>query len=226
MTEILFKNKNAVIIYKPAGIPSQPDTSGDPDALTLTAKALSDVGESNTLFLVHRLDRVVSGIMIFARNKASAAELSSMVSDSGIGKEYFAVVDGTGEGGTLMDYLVKNTAAGKANVVKAGKSGAKLATLEYKTLSVSNTERGVRSLVRVKLHTGRFHQIRAQLSNIGLPITGDKKYGSKDSRTRYIALCSCRLDLDLLGDHISVDVLPDVSVYPWNLFSENDYKKA
>ena len=94
MTKIVFKNKNAVIIYKPPGIPSQSDLSGDPDALTLTSSLLATAGEPHELYLVHRLDRVVGGIMVLARNKKSAAALSALVSGEGIGKEYLAVVEG------------------------------------------------------------------------------------------------------------------------------------
>ena len=194
MTKIVLKTKNAVVICKPAGIPSQPDPSGDADAMTLTAGLLKDISEREELYLVHRLDRVVGGLMVFARNKKSAAELSSLVSGDGIGKEYFAVVEGAPTDATLTDMLVKDARLNMARVARNGERGAKEARLEYKTLAVLDTENGTRSLLRVKLDTGRFHQIRAQLSSHGNPIVGDNKYGSRDRASHMPALFS-RMDL-------------------------------
>ena len=97
-------------------MPSQPDPSGDKDAFSLCKEELSDSSESQELYIIHRLDRVVSGLLVFARNKKYAAELSSLVSGDGIGKEYLAVIDGYIEGGRLVDYLYKDSRAGKSFV--------------------------------------------------------------------------------------------------------------
>ena len=224
MTKIVFKNKNAVIIYKPPGIPSQSDLSGDPDALTLTSSLLATAGEPHELYLVHRLDRVVGGIMVLARNKKSAAALSALVSGEGIGKEYLAVVEGDPTSGELRDFLVKDARASVAKVVSEGTKGAKEAILEYETVATATTDRGKRSLLRVMLHTGRFHQIRAQLSSRSMPIVGDGKYGSRDRLTRMPALHAHRLAFDLLGEHVEALTPPDTSAYPWNLFPDEAYR--
>jgi len=108
MIEIINKTKDYVIIYKPAGIPSQADPGGDADAMTLCSKILRDRGEKDTLYLIHRLDRVVSGLMVFARNKKTAADLSLQITDRNFSKSYFAVVQGKAEGGVMFDYIYKD----------------------------------------------------------------------------------------------------------------------
>ena len=128
--EFLFKSKDVVIVYKPAGVPSQSDPSGDDDIMKLTGDALEAMGESNALWLVHRLDRTVGGLMVFARNKKTAAELSSVVGSESFEKEYFAVLDGEADGGVLTDYIDKDSLKGKAFVAKAERKGVKLAKLE------------------------------------------------------------------------------------------------
>ena len=223
MTKIVFKNKNAVIIYKPPGIPSQSDLSGDPDAMTLTSSCLHEVGEPHELYLVHRLDRVVGGLMVFARNKKSAAALSALVAGEGIGKEYLAVVEGTPTSGELRDFLIKDARASVAKVVREGAKGAKEAILEYETVATATTDRGNRSLLRVTLHTGRFHQIRAQLSSRSMPIVGDGKYGSHDRLAKTPALHAHRLSFELFGERIDVALPPDTATYPWDLFSDEAY---
>ena len=224
MVEMLYRSKNVVVIYKPAGIPSQSDPSGDPDAMTLTYEKLKALGESSSLWLVHRLDRVVGGLLIFARNKKYAAILSEYVKERLITKEYYAVVDGEAEGGTLENLIFKDPRINKAYIVDRKRQGTKEARLTYKRLASYESEKGGRTLVYVTLDTGRFHQIRAQMSYIGSPVTGDGKYGSKDNRARSLALFSSHLFLDLPGERIDVTRLPDLGEYPWSLFTEGDYK--
>ncbi len=221
--EILFKNKDAAVIYKEPGTPSQPDPSGDVDAMTKTAETLRSLGEPDTLYLVHRLDRVVGGVMLFARNKASAARFSALVSGEGIGKEYLAVIDGSLDSGELCDYLYKDRSAGKSFVVDRARGGVKLAELEFLNISSTETDKGVKSLVKIKLKTGRFHQIRAQFSSRGVPICGDGKYGSRDNRAHMPALFAYKLSL--LCEGISVTRLPDVDGYPWCLFDKDIWRK-
>lgn len=222
--EILYKSKNAVVIYKEPGVPSQSDPSGDTDAMTLLSEQLRALGENPNLWLVHRLDRVVGGLLVFARNKKYAAILSEYVKDRLLTKEYYAVVDGEAEDSMLEDWLYKDARAGKAFVIDRERAGAKLARLSYRALSLADTEKGKKSLVYVTLDTGRFHQIRAQLSGSGCPITGDGKYGSHDNRAKRIALIASHLKIDLLGEKIDVCRMPDFDVYPWSLFDRNDYE--
>ena len=224
MVEILYKSKNAIVIYKEPGIPSQSDPSGDPDAMTLTSEHLRSIGENPNLWLIHRLDRVVGGLIVFARNKKTAAVLSEYVKDRLITKEYYAVVEGETSAATLENFLYKDARAGKSFIIDKERAGAKLARLSYVTLVTTDTEKGKKSLVYVTLDTGRFHQIRAQLSHSAHPIVGDGKYGSHDNKAKKIALISSHLAIDLPGEKINVRRLPNREDYPWSLFDDADYK--
>lgn len=224
MVEILYKSKNAIVIYKPPGIPSQSDPTGDKDAMTLTSEKLSEMGESDSLWLIHRLDRVVGGLIVFARNKRYAAILSEFVKERLITKEYYAVVDGNAEGGVLENLIFRDARAGKAFIVDRERQGTKHARLSYRSLATVDTDKGAKTLVYVTLDTGRFHQIRAQMSHIKHPITGDGKYGSRDNRARSIALMASHLSLDLQNEKIDVCRLPELDLYPWSLFNTGDYE--
>lgn len=220
MLKTVYKSKNLIIVVKPAGTPAEPDLTGICDAMTLTSEALSSLGECDTLYLIHRLDLPVGGLLAFARNKKSAREASSLFSENGVVKEYLAVVEGECQSGALTDYLVKNTATKKAAVCDRETKGAKLAELSFINLCTMQTEKGARTLVKISLKTGRFHQIRAQFSSRKLPLVGDKKYGSRDVGARNPALFCSRLAFTLDGERIDVIASPDMSVYPWCLFEK------
>lgn len=221
--EILVENKNFVVIYKEPGLPSQSDKSGDLDAMTLTSEELKAKNRMGELYLIHRLDRVVGGLLVFARNKKSAAELSRLVSGEGIGKEYLAVIDGRLEDGSLFDYLFKDARAGKAFVTDKQRVGVKSAELSFSTVAYSETEKGIKSLVKIKLKTGRFHQIRVQFASRKAPICGDGKYGSRDNGASFPALFAYKLSFELFGEKFSAKKLPDIDAYPWCLFDKNLY---
>ncbi len=223
--EILYKNKDIIAVNKDCGLPSQKDKSGDTDAMSLLSEKLTDVGEDGRLWLVHRLDRVVGGVLVFARNKSAAAKLSAIIKEEGgIGKEYIAVVDGEiSASGTLVNYLYKDSSTNKAFVVDRERNGVKRAELEYTALESVSTEHGVKTLVKIRLKTGRFHQIRTQFSYRKNPVTCDKKYGSRDFGARFPALFSRRLSFDIGKEHIDVSALPDLSLYPWCLFGRDKY---
>ena len=216
---ILFKDKNAVVVYKPAGIPSQSDPSGDEDIMKITSDELEAIGENKALWLVHRLDRTVGGLMVLARNKNAAASLSAIVGSKQFEKEYLAVIDGEAEGGFLTDYIYKDSLKGKAFVAKSRRAGVKLAELEYSVIDSAETPHGTKTLVRIKLHTGRFHQIRVQFSSRGTPLTGDGKYGSRDNKAKMPALFAFGLAFVINGKRIEVKKLPDGDEYPWSLFN-------
>ncbi len=220
MLKILYKSKNLLIISKPQGMPSQPDPTGSLDALSASADALRSGGEDPSLWLVHRLDRVVGGVMAFARNKQTAARLSELVGGNGMQKEYIAVVEGKADGGVLKDYIFKDSAKSKAFVTDAARRGAKEASLEYERLSECQTERGIYTLVRIKLHTGRYHQIRVQLASRKNPLVGDGKYGSRDNAAKMPALHACRVCFSMGKEKIDITEMPDSGVYPWSLFKE------
>lgn len=223
MIEIISKTKDYVIIYKPAGIPSQSDPSGDKDAMTLCAELLRHNRESNTLYLIHRLDRVIGGLIVFARNKKSAAILSGLVAEHKIVKEYFAVVEGNAVGGVMRDFLYKDATLGKAFVTDRKRSGVKEAELEYTVLGHKTVDGKDLSLVKIRLKTGRFHQIRAQFSSRKMPLIGDKKYGSRDFKTKMPSLFATRLTFDFNGKEVSAVKLPNLADYPWSLFEEEKY---
>ena len=218
MVEIRYLSKNAVVIFKDHGTPAQPDPTGDTDAMTATAQLLRERGEEDSLWLINRLDRGVGGLMVFARNKTSAAALSELVRDRLITKEYFAVVEGRIESGVMQDLLYKDSRTSKAYVVKNERNGVKKASLSYESLETVSTEKGDLTLVRIRLDTGRFHQIRAQFATRCHPIVGDKKYGSRIVLRGGIALMSCHLNAEISGESIDVAAHPDKNVYPWSLF--------
>ncbi len=221
MIKIIKKAREYLVIYKPAGIPTQKDPTGDADAMTLAAEALRELGESDKLWLVHRLDRVVGGILVLARTKEAAAELSAEAADGRMTKEYFALTEGTPEGGTYVDFLYKDARVSKAFIVDKERRGVKRAELECTPLK---TVAGV-SLNRIKLNTGRYHQIRAQLSHRGTPLVGDGKYGSRDKGARMPALMAYRLAFTLGKVQISAEYMPDTKEYPWSLFDDADYRR-
>ena len=221
---IVLKTPDFVVINKPVGMPSQSDPSGDKDAMTLTSEILRDEGSNPSLFLIHRLDRVVGGLLVFARNKSSAASLSSAVAEHSMTKEYFAVVAGRAEGGVMKDYIYKDATLGKAFITDRKRSGVKECELEYSTLDIIEAAGGELSLVRVRLKTGRFHQIRAQFSSRKMPLVGDKKYGSRDRVAHTPALFATRLTFEHKGSIVEATALPPIESYPWSLFAEDKYK--
>ena len=214
--DFVFKNKDIVVINKAPLVPSQSDLSGDADAMTQTSELLKANGESDKLWLIHRLDRVVGGLLVFARNPKSAAELSRIVRDNELYKGYLAVVEGDATGGELVDYLYKDSTTNKAYVVKNERKGAKLARLSYAPIS----RKDGKTLVDIDLKTGRFHQIRAQFSSRKMSLVGDKKYGSRDGKARQPALFAYKLAFSLFGESYSLEAKPDLNIYPWNLFCE------
>jgi 23S rRNA pseudouridine1911/1915/1917 synthase len=221
MPKIIYKSKNAVVIEKPVGMPAQSDPTGDLDAMTATSMKLGELGERDALWLVHRLDRNVGGVMAFARSSESAAKLSREIADGIFEKEYLAVAEGRVESGSMSDYLFKDSTKSKAFVVNGARKGAKLALLDCECLETAETESGELSLVRIKLKTGRFHQIRAQLSARGTPLVGDQKYGSRVRGARTPALFACRLATASVRDGKGIVAYPDTEQFPWNLFSKD-----
>ena len=187
--QILFDDKNIVVIVKPVGMDSEHEV---PAAL------------GGDLYPVHRLDKNVGGVMVYARTKAAAAALSKAIQDGTMVKEYVAMVHGTPpEIGDWEDLLFKDSSKNKVFVVKKERKGVKKARLEYVRLNA-----GERSLVRIRLHTGRSHQIRVQFASRGFPLVGDGKYGAKDQVTAPM-LFSCRLTFPLNGRLHTYSALPD-----------------
>ena len=189
---ILYSDKNLVACIKPVGMDSE---SQMPSELK---KQLS--GE---IFTVHRLDLNVGGVMIYARTKQAAAELSRSIQEGTMVKEYVAMVHGTPpETADWEDLLWKDAKKNKVFVVKRTRGGVKKARLEYNRITEGET-----SLVHIRLHTGRSHQIRVQFSSRGFPLVGDHKYGSKDIKTEPM-LYSCKITFPFKGKNLSFESLP------------------
>ena len=211
MIEILHKNRDFIVCVKPQGIPSQSDTTCDEDMTSLLQDQLRESGENDDVFVIHRLDRSTGGVILYARNKSAAAIFSRLVAEKdGFQKEYIAIVSGQPENdcGNMTDYLFKDSAQKKAFVVKSERKGAKLASLDYSVIKIENIGEKIFSHLAIKLNTGRFHQIRAQLSSRGMPICGDGKYGSREKR-QHMALWAIKLSFDYKGKHYEFQKYPD-----------------
>lgn len=180
--EIIFEDRDIVVAIKPPEILSQGDEKGRANAVDV----LSEMTGSE-IFPVHRLDKGVGGVMVFAKNAKAAAELSRQVSDRTMEKTYLALLHGeiVEESGRLEDLLFFDRDKNKSFVVKRERRGVKKALLDYECLSKGEGK----SLVRVKLITGRTHQIRVQFSSRGYPLFGDRRYGARDEE-KNIALLS------------------------------------
>lgn len=191
--EVLFSDKHIVVCVKPVGLDSEAEV---PAALK------EQMG--GEIFPIHRLDKNVGGVMVYARTKSAAASLSKAVQEGTMVKEYMAMVHGTPpESGDWEDLLWKDARKNKVFVVKRMRGGVKKARLEFKRLHGAEE-----SLVRIRLHTGRSHQIRVQFSSRGFPLVGDHKYGSRDERTEPM-LFSCRISFPWQGEIKIFERLPD-----------------
>ncbi len=185
--EIIFEDKDIVVAIKPPEILSQGDEKGRANAVDILREMTG-----SDIFPVHRLDKGVGGVMAFAKNSKAAAELSKQVSDRMMEKTYLALLHGEieEESGRLEDLLFFDRGKNKSFVVKRERRGVKKALLDYECLSKGEG----RSLVKVKLITGRTHQIRVQFSSRGYPLFGDRRYGAKDEE-KNIALMSKEISL-------------------------------
>ncbi len=195
---ILFEDNHIIVIEKIPNIPSQSDKTEDMDMQTMVKQYIKEkyAKPGNVyLGLVHRLDRPVGGVMVFAKTSKAAGRLSEQVRQKVFKKKYLAVVDGKvePEQGTLEDYLYKDERNNISRVVKKEKKNAKFAKLDYKALKYNEVKK--LSLLEINLHTGRHHQIRVQLANFGHSIFGDQKYGTR-GKGRQIALWAYELTIE------------------------------
>ncbi len=191
--EILYSDKNIAVCVKPVGLDSE---QGVPAAL------IEQLG--GEIFPIHRLDQNVGGVMVYARTKQSAAALSRAVQEGSMVKEYVAQVHGTPpEHGDWEDLLWKDSRRNKVFVVSRVRAGVKKARLEFTRKTAGET-----SLVRIRLHTGRSHQIRVQFASRGFPLVGDHKYGARDEKTSPM-LFSCRITFPWQGETKVFEKLPD-----------------
>ena len=192
--EILYTDRDIAVCIKPVGMDSEKD---------VPAELVNQLG--GEIFTLHRLDQNVGGVMVYARTKSAAAALSKAIQDGSMVKEYVAKVHGTPpESGDWEDLLWKDSSKNKVFVVKRERKGVKKARLEFCTLRQGET-----SLVRIRLHTGRSHQIRVQFASRGFPLVGDHKYGARDEASAPY-LFSCKLTFPLHRKLLSFEQMP-----PW-----------
>lgn len=184
--KILYEDNHIIVVVKEPGIPTQEDKTGDKDMLTIVKEYIKvkyNKPGNVYLGLVHRLDRMVGGVMVFAKTSKAASRISEYIRQKNVKKRYLAVVNGTlpvsDKKVELRNYLVKNERLNMSRVVDSTTKGSKEAILEYKVLKNFTYNGKDYSLVDIDLHTGRHHQIRLQFANIGHPLYGDIKYGQK-----------------------------------------------
>ena len=218
--KVLFEDNHIIVAIKPAGVLSQSDGSSSPDMLTILKTYIkeeySKPGEVY-LGLVHRLDRPVSGVMVFARTSKAASRLSEQIRMRKVEKIYRCVVKGILEGeGRLENFISKDEDKNIVTVIDKEKPGYKASYLDYRALASKD---GL-TMVEVKLGTGRSHQIRAQMAHSGYPLIGDQKYGDKDKRCKDIALEAYKLSFEhpVKREFITFEA-PIPSGYPWSLFA-------
>ena len=180
--KVIYEDNHIIVVEKPVNIPSQGDKTGNIDMLTIIKEYLKEkYNKTGNVYLglIHRLDRPVGGVMVFAKTSKAAARLSEEVRNKVFQKTYLVVVNGKmeNENGVLEDYLLKNERNNMSRVVKKGTNNSKQASLDYQVLKY-NEEIDL-SVLKINLHTGRHHQIRVQLSSRNHSIYGDQKYGGR-----------------------------------------------
>ncbi len=180
--KVIFEDNHIIVVEKPVNIPSQQDKTGDTDMLTIIKGYLKEkYNKPGNVYLglIHRLDRPVGGVMVFAKTSKAAARLSEEVRNNELKKTYLAIVDGKldKKEGILENYLLKNERTNTSQIVEDGTKNSKYAKLEYEVIKY-NDETDL-SLVKIKLHTGRHHQIRVQFAGINHSLYGDQKYGAR-----------------------------------------------
>lgn len=187
---IIFEDEHIILCHKQAGIATQTKRLGQQDMESMLKNYRAKKKEEPYIGIVHRLDQPVEGVMVFAKHKQVAANLSKQVKEHMIGKYYYALSEYSPkeEAGILENYLLTDKKINYTKVVKADEAGAKYAKLEYKTAGKVDGQ----TVFDICLHTGRQHQIRVQMAYMGCPITGDGKYGKGESSKR-LCLCSYRL---------------------------------
>ena len=207
--ELIYVDKDILVCVKPAGVRSTDEPGGLPE---LVREALGN--PEADVRTVHRLDQVVSGLMVLARNAKAASELSRHIRDGEFQKEYLAVIHGTParEADTLVDLLLRCKQERKTYVVTEPGKDVQQAILHYRVLGST----GELSRVEIHLHTGRTHQIRAQFSSRGLPLVGDRKYSTLDDGCN-IALWSHKLGFThpKTGEFLEFSKEPP-EIYPWD----------
>ncbi len=219
---ILHEDNHIIVVLKPQNIPSCEDESKDEDMLTAIKKYIKETYDKPGnvyLGLVHRLDRPTGGVMVFAKTSKAAARLSEQMKTGDFEKKYYAVVVGKPreEKATLTHYMKKNAVNNMVYVCPPTVAGAKMAELEYNVLE----DKQDISLVDIRLHTGRSHQIRVQMNAIGNPVYGDMRYGGEKAKKGKLALWAYYLSFThpVSRERMVFRVEPPKENFPWTEFN-------
>jgi len=231
MIKIIFEDNHLLVVEKPPNILSQGDETGDEDLLTILKKDLKErYNKPGNVYLglVHRLDRPVGGVMVFAKTSKAASRLSEQIRTGYFHKTYYAVLNGipSRSPGLLVHYLEKDEKRNIVRVVPENSGNGKRASLSYEVLE-TRADMNI-SLVKIDLHTGRPHQIRVQFAATGTPLVGDRKYGAVSpgeqkqggkSGSAQLALWSARIECihPTTREQVAFDSSPP-DEYPWNSF--------
>ena len=213
--EVLYEDNHVIVVYKPANVLSQGDATGDKDLLTIVKEYVKEkYNKPGNVYigLVHRLDRPVEGVMVFARSSKAASRLSEQIKKNEFSKHYLAIINGilSEKSGEFHDYLLKKE---DGNTIVSDKEHGKESILNYEVLD----EKNGMSLIRIKLITGRHHQIRVQFASRGYPLVGDQRYGNLDNKQ----ICLCSYQLSFV--HPTTKEIMNFERFPnkrdeWNLF--------
>ena len=218
--EILYEDNHIIVAVKPSGVLSQSDGSNAPDMLTILKAYIKEKYQKPGevyLGLVHRLDRPVSGVMVFARTSKAASRLSEQIRQRKVDKIYRCVVSGMLEGeGRLENFIWKDEAKNIVTVSDSAKPGFKACYLDYRAV----LSKDGMTLAEVKLGTGRSHQIREEVAHAGPPLIRDQKYGKKDERPTDSALEAYKLSFEhpVKREFITFEA-PVPDIFPWSLFA-------
>lgn len=218
---ILYEDNHIIVVLKPQNVPSCEDESKDENMLSIIKEYIRVTynKQGNVyLGLVHRLDRPTGGVMVFAKSSKAASRLSEQLRDGDFEKRYYAVLVGTPkeEKATLTHYMKKNAVNNMVYVCPPSVAGAKFAELEYEII---DSKAGL-SLADIKLHTGRSHQIRVQMSAIGTPVYGDMRYGGEKAKKGYLSLWAYYLSFThpVSKERMVFRVQPPKEISPWTNF--------
>lgn len=222
---ILFEDNHLLVVEKPPNLPSQSDSSGDPDLLSLLKADLKQrhAKPGNVyLGMVHRLDRPVGGVMVFAKTSKAAARLSEQIRIRQFQKVYGAVIHGLPEAreGELRHFLAKDLQTNTSRVVAADHPEAKEAVLRFEVVACARAREASFALTRIRLQTGRSHQIRVQMAATGHPLYGDQKYGAaRNQPGQQLALWAIELGFNhpTKNEWLRFNSAPP-RIHPWNLF--------
>lgn len=203
MLKIVYEDSDILVCHKKSGELSQSDRSFSPDLVSQVLAYRKKKGEDVYAAIINRLDRPVEGLVLFAKNKTAAAKLSAQMQQDTLNKKYYALVYGeiTASKGTLENYIYKDSNTKMAVIADNNNNQSKIARLDYEVISHKEINGEKATLLRIHLHTGRFHQIRAQFAHIGHPLVGDTKYGTD---TNSSGVCLCAYALDIIGKHIEI----------------------